>query len=704
MKFSRRIALENRKIYFSYLHEKKEVSIVCNFENPFEDENLIIFQEIIRQGRKIHLVLKIIPKKEITIQSLFFKDIIYFSRQDKIFLNGYQSWTESREFGIFERLPGLSRLLRPLYSKHLLTQFGDYSIFPYKARKGFFHGYTYTYIKKSSERFIFYGSLNETNGLTIFQYHTPKNTLYIVKDCAGLKLNTEYKAFDILIAEGTEEWVFSEYFTLLNIKPLPAKPSTGWTSWYNYYTKISEEIILSNLKAFVDKKVPIDIFQIDDGYQKAVGDWLSPNTNFPKGMKYIADEIKKAGYKAGLWLAPFICDSRSDILKYHRDWILKDKKGDLVPAGCNIEHWGGPFYVLDFYNPEVLDYIRKIFHTVLYEWGFDMVKLDFLYAVCIQPREDKTRGEIMAEAMGFLRKISGNKIILGCGVPLASAFGLVEYCRIGSDVSLSWEHRDATIVHYRERVSTINAIVSTIGRRHLDGHVFLNDPDVFILRKNGHYLTEEMQHTLFLINLIFGSLIFTSDNIGEYTEEELKIYLSIFPLKQKKIKKVETLPFYKNKIKTSIGQLFTGVKPYEVAYRIDFEIDNKQYVCFANLGHRRIKINFEKGFYYDNYKDQFIEGDSSIFLEPYSTRCYSKTSQENFEILGSTGHVFAGCDVEYFSFDNKNIRLELCKNPKRRSCVYIKIPSDYKSFLVNGKNIECSIKRKNFNILQINFD
>ena len=41
-------------------------------------------------------------------------------------------------------------------------------------------------------------------------------------------------------------------------------------------------------------------------------------------------------------------------------------------------------------------------------WGFDLVKLDFLYAVCMLPTEYKTRGQIMCEAMDFLREVIGD--------------------------------------------------------------------------------------------------------------------------------------------------------------------------------------------------------------------------------------------------------------------------------------------------------
>lgn len=49
----------------------------------------------------------------------------------------------------------------------------------------------------------------------------------------------------------------------------------------------------------------VNTFQVDDGYQTAVGDWLSVDSKkFPFGMRRVADAVHQRGLKAGLWLAP----------------------------------------------------------------------------------------------------------------------------------------------------------------------------------------------------------------------------------------------------------------------------------------------------------------------------------------------------------------------------------------------------------------
>ena len=54
-------------------------------------------------------------------------------------------------------------------------------------------------------------------------------------------------------------------------------------------------------------------------------------------------------------------------------WLYKHE-GKPWYCGCN---WGG-FYALDIDNPEFVAYLEKVFDRVFNEWGFDLVKLDFL--------------------------------------------------------------------------------------------------------------------------------------------------------------------------------------------------------------------------------------------------------------------------------------------------------------------------------------
>ena len=469
-----------------------------------------------------------------------------FARDDLLFLNGYQSWTDSRERGVRERMHSLRFIPRPIIDRFRLDRYGDYTFVKTGTRPGQQHGFSYGYIRRG-ETYILLGSLAEESGYTVLYFDTAAGTITLEKDCCGHHFTGAYPVFDLAVVTGSEDAVFDRWFALMGIAPAAGKRLCGYTSWYNRYENISEASIAEDLRGFAGRTPLPDVFQIDDGYEQAIGDWLTPNERFPHGMKAAADQIRAAGMLPGLWLAPFAAEEKSDLVKQHPDWLLRDEKGVAQTAGCN---WSG-FYGLDIYNEEVRAYLKRVFDTVIRDWGYGLVKLDFLYAACLIPRRDKTRAQVMYDGMRFLRELVGDALILGCGVPLAPAFGLVDYCRIGCDVSLDWDDKWYMQHMHRERVSTKQTLLDTVFRRQLDGRAFRNDPDVFLLRDDNIQLSAEQKELLAMVNALFGGVLFTSDNVATYDGEKRALYERINALDRKafaglKVEKKQVTVLYRD--------------------------------------------------------------------------------------------------------------------------------------------------------------
>ncbi len=472
--------------------------------------------------------LTLIPSRPITLISASLEFWHEYEKNEKFFVNGYQSWTTSGEMSSEDIYRGTTPLAGVTkYTKDMAITSGDYAFTRYEPRPGFFHSFTYTYLRRGDE-FELFGSLSERNGYTVFYSDMEKHIFSVEKDVEGLTISEPYEMFDIVRFVGGYDEVFDKYFAAMS---LPAKKRvdrlTGYTSWYNYFQKIDENIILRDLKGLSRARESVNIFQIDDGYEPFVGDWLDYNgRDFPNGMKTIADAVHRDGYLAGIWLAPFnVQRGKSRILKEHPDWLIRNPDGK-PQLGCVA--WGGA-YTLDIYNSEVREHLKKVFDTVLNDWGYDMVKLDFLYSQCRTPRDNKTRGTIMCEAMDFLRECVGDKIILGCGVPLGPAFGVVDACRISCDVDLSYGGKFYNSMSINNELpSAQNAINNSMFRRHLNGRAFLNDPDVFFLRDHNLTFTWEQKLLLAKINNLFGRVLFVSDDAGEYSEAELEVLKETF--------------------------------------------------------------------------------------------------------------------------------------------------------------------------------
>ena len=517
----------------------------CNGKTmPMKENTTTSYEEVYFDCRRIkepnyeRLQITAHPKQPIVLNRVEMLIDNDYEPEDRIFCNGWQSWTESREYNLDETIPPLR-----WGTQGIFAPYGDYNFYDYPNQKGLLHSWSYSYVRHHGYVQLI-GSLNEQTGFTLIEHNTETQTISIQKDLHDLHLSHSFVILDVIIIQDYEKTAWDTYFDMQAIRPLPnSTPRVGWTSWYNHYTNISADIILRQAQNFIThtKTDTPPIIQIDDGWQTFVGDWLTAKPSFAEGMAHTAAEISDLGGTAGLWLAPFICEKKSTIYKQHPDWLLRDRNGKKVKAGYN-PMWSGTFYALDFYNDEVQNYLRKVLQIMVWQWGYGFIKLDFLYAACLCPPPNKTRGQVMHEAMVFIKQIIGDRALtLACGVPVAAAWGNVNYCRTGADTHLAWEHGLLAFTRNRERVSTALAVRNTIGRYYLNQRTFGNDPDVFILRPTHNKLTVRQRDILFYINALLGNLVLTSDDVSQYDAATREKYNQLSTLQNATINEVKVV-------------------------------------------------------------------------------------------------------------------------------------------------------------------
>lgn len=480
-------------------------------------------------GKEIdpHGIVRIHPEaSEGVIQKIVALIPLKMEENERLFMNGYQTWTYCPEYRRNDKIRGVSHIPKFLTDKHGFDRYGDYHFVNYPNKAGKFHGFSYCYFR-SGEHFRLIASLDERPGYTIFRYNSDRGMLSIERDCIGVEhKGGTLSAFDLWFAEGTESEVFDGWFSAMGITPRTDKRLAGYSSWYNRYQDITEETVISDLDGCRTAFSEGDLFQVDDGWERYVGDWSeSDSAKFPNGMKWVADKIHDSGFLAGLWLAPFVCETDSDLFRNHSDWLLK---ADGKPWKCG-GNWSG-FYALDIDLPVVQDYLKNVFDKVLNQWGFDLVKLDFLYGAAPFGTKTESRGGRMIRAMELLRQWCGDKLILGCGVPVMPAFGIVDYCRVSCDVGLDWDDKWFMRLLHRERVSTKQAIGNTVFRRQLNGRAYLSDPDVFFLREENIRLTQAQKSKLAQINALLGGVLLTSDDPSKYSGKAMKQYSTLLKL------------------------------------------------------------------------------------------------------------------------------------------------------------------------------
>ncbi len=257
------------------------------------------------------------------------------------------------------------------------------------------------------------------------------------------------------------------------VPPLRPAP-TLWCSWYHYFTQVSQADMAENIAAIAELDLPVDVVQLDDGYQSEIGDWLTLSDRFDSLAEMVA-RIKDTGRRAGIWIAPFLAGSRSRLAAEHPDWLISDAHGPVLAN----HNWDQDTYGLDATHPGVQAYLRQVFGHFT-ELGFDFFKTDFLFAAALDGNRHTELSPVAAyrQCLELIRQSIGDAYLLGCGAPILPSVGKVDAMRISPDTGPRFEPPDGDLSKPAGRA----AITTSLGRAWQHGRFWVNDPDCLIVR------------------------------------------------------------------------------------------------------------------------------------------------------------------------------------------------------------------------------
>ena len=495
------------------------------------------------------------------------EDLFNFSfnnnKELKVFSQGFQSWSESRELKQGE-------VIYPVRIKKSLDIFNKRSDIDFSNKKTVIsHDFIYfrledTYlgmaIPDPASKPIAFCYSWEDRTIELVSHNNPyaelndkdKYFASIPKEIVCFYAESYFELQDVFREIYLPYQVISEADGLVSSKKEDKSIILGWESWYQYYTKIDGKIILENINGMSSPNTVLNllnkerdqaiVFQIDDGWQSLVGDWEIDSINFPNGLTSICKDIKCKGLVPGIWWAPFIVLKKCSVYTSHKDWILKDKKGKYILAGYMPE-WGGNFYVLDLSHPEVQEYLMNIFRNLI-SWGFRYFKLDFIFTGMI-PGAYYSGGDAVYWYRNIIQKFRSIKkseplYFLGCGAPITQSIDLFPIMRIGADTREQWEDKFLQFVRHQSRPSAGHSLKYTMERFFLDRTMYLNDPDVSFFRyEKDVSLTTQEKQLVSIINFLFSSQMMISDNLSAAPKDEQNELIEWFLEKTEMVKHLE---------------------------------------------------------------------------------------------------------------------------------------------------------------------
>jgi alpha-galactosidase len=123
-------------------------------------------------------------------------------------------------------------------------------------------------------------------------------------------------------------------------------------------------------------KAGCEYFVIDAGWyadlhedwSQTIGAWEPSPTRWPRGLKFVLDQIRQAGMIPGVWLEPEVAGAKSLLAQKPDNWFFV-RHGKRVLKNFR--------FLLDFRNPEVRDYLDQVIARLVNDYDVGYIKMDY---------------------------------------------------------------------------------------------------------------------------------------------------------------------------------------------------------------------------------------------------------------------------------------------------------------------------------------
>ncbi len=182
------------------------------------------------------------------------------------------------------------------------------------------------------------------------------------------------------IAHGQEENLRSAYLKVSkeffpsdgNIPDETSFVNPQYSTWMQFFYEQSQKNILSYAEYIKENDLPTGELILDDGWEEYYGYWDFNLRKFPN-PKHMCDRLHELGFKVVLWIVPYVsADSDVYRLLKSKDLLVKDNNGKIFIA----EWWNGYSAMLDFSNPNAVQWFEEQETYLKKAYGIDGLKMD----------------------------------------------------------------------------------------------------------------------------------------------------------------------------------------------------------------------------------------------------------------------------------------------------------------------------------------
>jgi hypothetical protein len=579
---------------------------------------------------------------------------------------------------------------------------------------------------KPDERVLSLSS-GTTDSLLNDSLFAPESDTSLMLDAANLQIETlgegsfsfamsgqiresSESAFTLTLERNYFKNRYIPYYHALDRKRCPKAPS-GWMSWNTYFDKASADDNLAEagigkkyLQPFGCEFWSIESWQGNSDYLP-VRDFYNMNLEvsekkFPKGMKRLADDIRKLGFRPGLWTAPFGTGNK-EFYDTHKAWFLHDKNGK--PVSC----WNGR-YSLDPTVKEAREHLKKIHTTASRDWGYEFFKIDGMsgrnegYCAHFYERpeiracfHDPTCPNPFELCIKALREgIGEDRVLLACqGHTTGPEVLYADASRIGADIvepnkSVQWQG-----VYNQGRCFLNQAFTHNI--------VMIADPDTLLVND----LPPEEARVSATIIALPGQLTFFGDKLAGLSDENMKLLQQTLPVAD--VRPVNLYPYFSMLPVWNLHIQNSILGNYNVVALFNWT-EKPEKISFST---RELGIDSESEYILYEFWTQksfgTIKGRFATDIPAHSVRLLAVHKKMNVpQWISSDRHITQnGSEMKEFVWKNDSRTLEgkIHLIGKFPLTMRLFLPFDYTFSKVDCKGTDFSVKQEENNILAVTF-